>query len=56
MTPYKTEFGQACCKSKYRSEIVADEMTSSELAEAIRLVTEWQPDLEECELEPPKAN
>ena len=47
---------QACCKWKYRSEIMADEMTPSDLAEAERLVVEWQPDLAECQMEPSQTN
>ncbi len=45
----KTETGWKCCKAKPYSEVLADNMTPSELADGERLVSKWKPNPAECE-------
>jgi hypothetical protein len=47
----KTETGWKCCKAKPYSEVLADNMTPSELADGERLVSKWKPNPAECERE-----
>jgi hypothetical protein len=48
----KTETGWKCCKAKPYSEVLADDMTPSELADGERLVSRWRPNPAECVVAP----
>ena len=45
----KTETGWKCCMATPYSEVLADNMTPSELADGERLVSKWKPNPAECE-------
>jgi hypothetical protein len=47
----EAETGWKCCKAKPYSEVLADNMTPSELADGERLVSKWKPNPAECERE-----
>jgi len=47
---YGTESGMTCCTSEDRTKYALAEMTSSQITEANRLLSEWHPETVECSM------
>jgi hypothetical protein len=51
----KTRLGWKCCEYRPSVDQLAKKMTPGQIAEAERLVAEWEPNLAECEIEAAQA-
>ena len=51
----RTRFVWTCCENRPTVEQLAEEMTPDQIAEAERLVAEWEPNPAECEVEGEQA-